>query len=388
MSDILFGRRIKVVIYKQGLTSEELQQALSDGVDNQSIPSQDEPTAESEKGSGILSFEIDESLPIEFEVVKTLDNSGKSNNATLRIYGISESTANAMGYQMLTCKISVGYRGQPLTPIFLGDVLSASYKRGKKGESSYADFQMSQSYLKLNTGVKFSHTFPRDTDMLLVFKELIDFFDIDFKFLTADAETQEILEKKLPYGLTLDGSLAECLQKVLKPYGFRWHVNQANQVEVYKDDVFTNTEGKLGTVQNGKLALQDTQESETQTSTGLKVYELDADSGLIDQPYLETESVTNRLSEVKIEEPADTDSKMQKTKKKTIRPKVTFTRQVVNFKTLLIPDIQPSTIVKLHPKKSENLVGLYGVISVKYKGSTFGNDWYCECVGISSEKEA
>ena len=79
---------------------------------------------------------------------------------------------------------------------------------------------------------------------------------------------------------------------------------------------------------------------------------------------------------------------MQKTKKKTIKPKVTFTRQVVNFKTLLIPDIQPSTIVKLHPKKSENLVGLYGIISVKYKGSTFGNDWYCECVGISSEKEA
>ena len=59
MSDILFGRRIRVVIYKQGLTSEELQKALSEDVGNQQVPSQDTPTNEYEKGSGILSFEID-----------------------------------------------------------------------------------------------------------------------------------------------------------------------------------------------------------------------------------------------------------------------------------------------------------------------------------------
>ena len=387
MSDILFGRRIRVVIYKQGLTSEELQKALSEDVGNQQVPSQDTPTNESEKGSGILSFEIDENLPIEFEVTKTLDNSGKSNSASLRIYGISDSTAAAMGYQMLTCKISVGYRGQPLTPIFLGDIISASYKRGSKGQSSYADFEMSQSYLKLNTGVKFSQTFPRDTELSKVFQELITYFDVDFKFLTADADTKEIIEKKLPYGLSVDGSLAECLQKILKPFGFKWHINDANQVEVFKDDVFTNTDGKTGKIQAGKLALQETPESETQTSTGLRVYELDSNSGLIDMPYLETESVTNRLAEVKVDVPVK-NSKTGKTRKKTIRPKVTFARQVVNFKTLLIPDIQPSTIVKLHPIKAQNLAGLYGIISVKYKGATFGNDWYCECVGISTEKEA
>src|SRR5690606_32362557 len=103
-----------------------------------------------------------------------------------------------------------------------------------KGQSSYADFEMSQSYLKLNTGVKFSQTFPRDTELSKVFQELITYFDIDFKFLTADADTKEIIEKKLPYGLSVDGSLAECLQKILKPFGFKWHINEANQVEVFK----------------------------------------------------------------------------------------------------------------------------------------------------------
>ena len=47
MSDILFGRRIRVVIYKQGLTSEELQKALSEDVGNKQVPSQDTPTNES-----------------------------------------------------------------------------------------------------------------------------------------------------------------------------------------------------------------------------------------------------------------------------------------------------------------------------------------------------
>lgn len=388
MSDILFGRRIRVVIYKQGLSSEEIQKALSEDVDNKKVPSSGEPEEHGEKGSGILSFEIDENLPVEFEVTKTLDNSGKSNNASLRIYGISDSTASAMGYQMLTCKISVGYRGQPLTPIFLGDIISASYKRGSKGDASYADFELSQSYLKLNTGTKFSKTFPRDTDLATVFKDFIEFFDIDFKFLTADAETQEILAKKLTYGLSVDGSLGECLQKLLKPYGFKWHINDANQVEVFKDDVFSNTEGKKGTLRNGKLELEKgSTQTDEKVPSGLSVYELDSNSGLIDLPYLETESITNRLAEVKVEVPVK-NSKTGKTRKKTIRPKVTFARQIVNFKTLLLPDIQPSTIVKLYPVKAEELVGLYGVISVKYKGSTFGNDWYCECVGVSTEKVA
>jgi hypothetical protein len=393
MSDILFGRRIKVTIYKQGLTQEELQEALSESPDDTGLPNDGTPQQNSsapESGSGILSFEIDESLPLEFEVTKTLDNSGKSNTATLRVYGISEATARAMGYQMLTCKISVGYRGQQLIPIFLGDILSASYKRGKKSEAGYADFQMSQSYLKLNAGYKLSMNFPRDTDLLKILSEVMDTFGIEFKFLSADSITEELLQQKITYGLALDGTLNECLQKVLKPYGFKWHINEANQVEVFQDDVYSSTDGKVGTIAGGKLKVEEVKADETRTGTGLTIYELGYDSGLIERPYLETESITNRLSETK---PQD-NSKPEKTKakpakKKSLVKKVTFARQVVNFTTLLLPEIQPKTVVKIDAGVgNESVSGLYGIISVKYKGQTFGNDWYCQCVGVSTEKEA
>lgn len=394
MSDILFGRRIKVTIYKQGLTKEELQEALSEDVSatqNPSWGSQDQAQNQSEAGSGILAFEIDEKLPVEFEVTKTLDNSGKSNSATLRVYGISEETARVMGYQMLTCKISVGYQGQPLIPIFLGDVLSASYKRGKKSEAGYADFQMSQSYLKLNTGFKLSMNFPRGTDLLKVLSELMETFNIDFRLLGSDAETEELLTKTLPYGLSLDGTLSECLQKVLKPVGFKWHINDANQIEVFKDDVYSNTDGKIGAIVDGKIKTEQTQASDTKTSSGLQIYELGYDSGLLEKPYLETESITNRLAEVKTTtaKTQSSKTKVQKTKKKTLIKKVTFARQVVNFKTLLLPDIAPKTVVKINTGTEDDpITGLYGILAIKYKGQTFGNDWYCECVAVSTEKES
>lgn len=396
MSEILFGRRIKVTIYKQGLTREELQEALSEDVSAAQNPSwsgQDEAQNQSEKGSGILSFEIDEQLPIEFEVTKTLDNSGKSNSASLRIHGISEETARIMGYQMLTCKISVGYRGQPLTPIFLGDILSASYKRGKKSEAGYADFQMSQSYLKMNAGFKLSMNFPRDTDLLKILSELMETFGIDFKFLTADEDTQALLSKKIPYGLALDGTLSECLQKVLKPYGFKWYLNDSNQIEVFKDDVYSNTDAKSGTIVKGSLKLEETKADESTTSSGIQIFELGYDSGLINRPYLETESITNRMAEVKVtpavEADPSTKTKAKPAKKKSLIKKVTFARQVVNFDTLLIPEIRPKTIVKINTGDDTDPVsGLYGIITVKYKGQTFGNDWYCQCVAVSTEKEA
>lgn len=386
MSEILFGRRVRVSIYKQGLTPQELQTALAEDNDPETNPIDNSQAENSgERSTGILEFTIDEELPLEFEVYKTLDNSGKSNNASLKINGISEQTAKAMGYQMLTCKIAVGYRGQPLVPIFLGDIISASYKRGNGKESSYAEFELSQSYLKLNAGVKFSSNFPRDTDLGQIMFALIEFFGIEIKFMTADTDTQSIIEKKITYGLSLEGTLNECLQKVLKPYGFKWNLNDANQVEVFKDDVYTNTEGRSGAIVGGKLKIEEATQSETKTSTGIQIFELDGDSGLIDQPYLETESITKRLPEVQVEVPIK-NSKSGKTRKKTLKPKITVPRQIVNFKTLLLPEIQPKTVVKIVSKSQQNLSGLYGVLSVKYTGNTYGDEWYCECVGVSTEK--
>ena len=113
MSEYLWDRKIRVTVYKQGLTTDEITQILASTDDGLEEGFDRSPTQ-----TGILKFEIDQELPIEFEITKTLGNSGKNNSASLRIYNISEDTAKTMGHQMLTVKIEVAYRGMPLTPIF------------------------------------------------------------------------------------------------------------------------------------------------------------------------------------------------------------------------------------------------------------------------------
>lgn len=382
MSEIIFGRRLRVSIYKQGLSSDEIAEALSS-----TQTTNDDQSDTPSKGSGILRFEINEDLPVEFEITKSLDNSGKNNSASMRIYGISEDTAKTMGHQMLSCKIEVGYKGQPLVPIFFGDIISASYKKDRDG--NYADFEMSQSYLKQNAGAKISATYPRNTTLGQVISDVMDYFGISIRILSADTDLESSLDKELPYGMSIDGSLAECLQKILKPFGMKWHINDANIVEIFQDDVYENNEGKSGYLVDGKLKLEEKTQTDSLTSTGLMIYELDGDSGLVGKPYLKTEQVTRRLGEVKAKEDPKKDTsknKQKKTEKKVLRPKIKVPRQIVEFRTLLFPDIQPKTVVKI-VSSQEAVSGLYGILEVKYKGKTFDTDWYCDCVGVATDKK-
>lgn len=387
-SDILFGRRARVTIYKQGMTSEEIQEALSSETESGKNESQDSSKTEPNKpsgNSGILSFEITEDLALEFEIYKTLDNAGKGNDASLKIYGLSQDTAEVMGYQMLTCKIEVGYKGQPLTPIFLGDILSASYKKAKRGGQSEAEFSMSQSYLKMHTGTKYSKAFPRDTLLSAVLFDASNHFGVDILFKSLAPDTASLLTKVYPYGVSVDGTLNEVLNKILPPNGFRWNINQANQVTVFQDDVYTNQDGQSGALVNGAVKLESTPENENVTSSGIKIYHLDSNSGLVDLPYLETESITKRLAEVQVDTPVK-NSKTGKTRKKTIRPKIKVARQIVNFKTLLLPDLDVGDIVKIQTENAKDLNNNYGILSIKYVGKTYGTEWYCECVGVATNK--
>ena len=91
MSEYLWDRKIRVTVYKQGLTTDEITKILASTDDGLEEGFDRSPTQ-----TGILKFEIDQELPIEFEITKTLDNSGKNNSASLRIYNISEDTAKTI----------------------------------------------------------------------------------------------------------------------------------------------------------------------------------------------------------------------------------------------------------------------------------------------------
>lgn len=396
MSEYLWDRKIRVTVYKQGLTTDEITQILASTDDGLEEGFDRNPTQ-----TGILKFEIDQELPIEFEVTKTLDNSGKNNSASLRIYNISEDTAKTMGHQMLTVKIEVAYRGMPLTPIFLGDVISASYKRGKDG--NYADFEMSQSFLIQNAGIKFSGTFPAGMTYAEAVFFVLDFYSFAGEFSSAKPDEIALFQKPLPYGLSLEGSLAECLAKLLKPLGMNWHITQANTIQIFTDRIFEEG-GTSGIINKQGLVPNKTQSSDVTTSSGLTIYSFDSDSGLIEKPYLKTETVTKRMGEVasnetfiavkptkskakSTSEAVGTDKKKtKKAKKPPNKPKITVARQVVEFKTLLLPQIEPKTVVDLISKTQENISGRYGILEVKYTGASYDDKWYCECVGVATQE--
>lgn len=244
-------------------------------------------------------------LRVAFKVIKS--DKPEPNASEIQIYNLSEWHRSQLELRDTRCLLSAGYIGNE-SLIFSGDVTHAMST--KQGEDWVTKLELGDGAVKYSTA-RVNRFFGPGTSITEVAKSLAKELVSDPGNLLQRAQQ---LGETFSAGLTVRGSAAGELTRLLEPYGLRWSI-QDGRLEVLEPTEFLPGTGPL----------------------------ISPDTGLIGSPTL---------------------SNAEKKKNQANRP--------VMVHCLLHPALRPGSGFRL---ESESIKGEFRCRKVEHTGDTYGQQW-------------
>lgn len=265
-------------------------------------------------------------LQISFDIHKSADNSVKSNNSSIKITNLSDSSLKLLETDYPAAILEVGYESEDnLKILFAGKVTEVTTE--KSGADRITELLIGASYTTLNHEAV-SKLVPAGSTVKTVVEELIK----EFPEIKKGVYNVKNLDTILRNGYSLSGTLRSELNRLAKNYRLSWQVD---------NDILYISDSDRATSENFESA-----------------FVISPSSGLIEIPY--------RTSGKK--------NKMKKDKDK---------KQGVQFKMLINPEVPVGGIIKL---EDTEINGWFRVDTLKYSGEYRGGDWVQEVFCTSLEK--
>ena len=306
--------------------------------------------------TGLVSI-FDQSLRIEFEYSKSIDQSEATSSGWVRIHNLSQDTVkNFGGARFSQVTVYTGYESDPNSfgVLFRADVTNIKYQKDK---GTITTIELSNSFTDLVVGQKIANTLPENVTR----KEVIDsILDIVWKGKATEVVVNsKTLQIPYPYGYVAHGTKKSVLDEFCRANDIQWSIlNKADGDVLYLES----------RVQDGTASYPDKQS-----------IVLNSDTGLIGLPYLDMEKITKNMDDSLGEGEFELNAKPKYNKDGTLDDKPRKKKKVavynVSCKALIDSSVNPQTLIRIETEEGST-DGLYRVQDAKFSGDTFGNDWY------------
>jgi hypothetical protein len=268
-------------------------------------------------------------LRVSFDIDKTL--SGTSNKSKFEIYNMSSQNRSKIkaGYIV---QMQAGYAGL-MNTIFVGNVDMKGARSERKGSDIVTIMECGEGESTI-VMARLDQSYPSGTTLVQVLQDIADALNVND--ITTDQGTGFGSIVGIPNftygrGISVHGSCKDSLDKLLKPFGLRWSVQNGNLNII------------PATAHNGNTAIVVASGSITDPNSGVTSFNPNNCTGLISTP-----SNTGYYTE---------------------------------FTALLNPNIVPGCLIQLICENT-TINGYYRVNRAHYVGDTHDNKWQvmCECV--------
>ena len=357
--------------------------------------------------------EIDSQLRIEFEYLKSIDESEATSVGKIVIHGLTRETFNNLGDRhRCAVELTVGYtQSKTAEPqsIFTAALKNKSFKAKRGG--SVSEFDVDGNFYYLVAGEKYVQSYPDGIELQQAIIDIANFMGLGIS-VKLPKNSNNIIEffqnYKIPFGYSLNGTPKEALDQICNSFDMeytiqnkilvmsirersieRWRT-QADRFVSDKPLRFNDvipSDSKIK-VSGGKDIVAGTNSKNIVERTENIVFVLSFASGLIDTPFFETieakkaydealqigETIENR-EEQKVKKgndgspKTDGDGNIKLTKKPTT---MKISRKTLKVECLINPSIQPQSQIELSVDE-KTLDGIYRVRDIVYKGDTRGN---------------
>jgi hypothetical protein len=294
-----------------------------------------------------------DSLNISFKVNKSRDNKKASNKATISIWNLSEATRNKLSSKKgINVTLYVGYgEVKNLGLIVQGNITRTNIERN--GPDIITTLTVDENFVALNN-TRVVSTLPAGKtigDVIESIRQQMSeqsIADGGPEIVKGDYQGDRI-NSTLLYGRSLNGTARQALDELCLAYGLEWNLNES------------------------KLNIKD-EEFKTENNPSA-LFIMSQESGLLSTPVAEWKTGTVKLTTPIKEEVTDENGK-KKTKTRSTKA-VTYTS--VKFKSLMIPEIKPGSIIQFESKLTEAYRDrYYQVQNIEYSGEWRGNFWGLE----------
>jgi hypothetical protein len=259
-----------------------------------------------------------------FKVKKTLGK--EPNTCEIEVTNLSEQSRAELQGKVLRVTLAAGYAAT-LGTIFVGD--SRDIDSAPDGPDWTTTIQLGDGERGYRHG-RTSNSFKAGTLVDRVLRKIADDMQLDS---TTVGSVEALRGRQYVAGYVAHGRAARELDRVLRGYGLEW------------------------SIQDGKLQIL-----EPEKATVESVVELDADSGLIGSPTLNTPGSSTSLSPF------------------TGRVTSSKGKPTLKARSLLQPEIRPGRRVRID--SVTGIRGLFKVTEVTHSGDTSGSDWFSDFEGV------
>lgn len=377
---------------------------------------------------------ITDEFRFEFEYFKSVDESDSTSIGEIKIYGLTQETRAKLGQRHQSIvELYCGYRDSetnPVNKLFSADL---SYNDFTIAEgTTVTTLSVNGNFDILYIGNKISRGFPKGITLIEILQSIANDLIGDrvsglnmtvaktpeFTASEYDAVISQIQVARLPYGTSIIGTPKQALDRFAKMFNFEYRIDDIHRsLNITFDPMkakqtFLKEFQKNPTTTLDELASREIfEESNTQKnqdgSEKLKfdigvntdrALILSTETGLIGSPKLTYKTASKNYDEALGADEEIKKRKEQKVRKKkdgtiiidektgkaklTKKPKTyTVTRKQVDCTALINAAIQPQSMVKIETRDNvfnEGFNGVYRVRDIKFKGDTYGNDWYMD----------
>lgn len=274
------------------------------------------------KGLQIIGDEIKGlGLNISFRIKKELNNSEKTNYASIDIFNLSDDSIKYIEEDKTAIIVKVGWNGDNKL-LFTGivDEIETEDRVGSPDRKTSLRCKPTSSLIYQPT---ISKTFPKNTSP----RDIIEYLVGQSGSIIKSAFNSENVNKRFPFGYTVNGSTKEVLDQLAIDFNFNYRID------------------------NKRLSVSDPNRYESQNSVS-RAYQFTPETGLIGIPTY-----------------ASADGKKVKDDKQA--------KAGVKFQALINPLVTPGSAVSI---QDVDLVGIYRVNSVEYNGEWRQEQpWYMTC---------
>lgn len=267
-------------------------------------------------------------LRIAFDITKQI--AGTPNTSKFEFYNLSSQTRSLIQSGFLI-QLQAGYQGL-MNTIFIGNVNEKGAKSERKGADIITSIECSEGASSIIMA-RLDKSYPGGTTLSQVLQDVAQAMNVNS--ITTDGGVGSGIVVGIPSftygrGLTVHGACRDTLDKILKPFGLRWLVQNGNlniiPVRAY----------------NGTATIVLNSGTTTDPNTGVSKFDPTLCTGLIGTP-----SVVGQYTE---------------------------------FTALLNPNIVPGCQIQLICENTTQN-GYYKVNQARYVGDTHESKWQVECQG-------